>query len=211
MIFVSYNSQQVATTDRLVAQLERAGIGCWYAARDIPPGHLWDEAIMTAIEACNAFLLLFSAASDDSLQVKRELMLADVLGKPVFWLKTQDAEPRRLRYLLIAAQSCSLPSGGVLPASLIEALVVRAPPRVGGEANQSAPQFRPGEQSAPSSAWGKDTYVGSEPPAGFVIKGNERSMYFHMPGGERYDRTIPDVWFRSEQEALDAGFKRSPR
>lgn len=200
MIFVSYQSQHVATTERMVAELERAGIQCWYASRDIPPGGVWDEAIMAAIEACDGFLLLFSAASDDSLQVKRELMLADALGKQVFWLTMEVAEPRRLRYLLIAAQSSVLPAGGVPSASLIKALVACTPPRVGG-----------GRQSAPPSPYGTHSYVGLEPPVGYEIKGNERSMHFHMPGAGGYDRTIADVWFDSEQAALDAGFKKSLR
>ena len=32
-----------------------------------------------------------------------------------------------------------------------------------------------------------------------------------MPGGAYYDRTDPEVWFSTEEEAQAAGFRRSKR
>lgn len=46
-------------------------------------------------------------------------------------------------------------------------------------------------------------------PAGFVIKGNEESMLYHRPDSPSYDRTIAEVWFRSEEDARAAGFSPS--
>jgi hypothetical protein len=52
-------------------------------------------------------------------------------------------------------------------------------------------------------------YVGVEPPEGFTIEGNERSMRYHMPDSNSYGRTIAQVWFSSEEAAQQAGFTRS--
>ena len=45
-------------------------------------------------------------------------------------------------------------------------------------------------------------------PAGFEIKGNADSMLYHVPGSAFYDRTVPEVWFASEEAAEAAGFSK---
>ncbi|SHJ46551.1 cell wall-binding repeat-containing protein [Clostridium magnum] len=47
-----------------------------------------------------------------------------------------------------------------------------------------------------------------------LIKGNINSKgekIYHVPGGSYYDRTIPEVWFNTEEEAQAAGFRKSLR
>ena len=61
------------------------------------------------------------------------------------------------------------------------------------------------------SPYGEGSYVGSEPPEGFNIKGNDRSMKYHVPGSAAYERTIAEVWFNSEAAAQAAGFVGSQR
>jgi vacuolar-type H+-ATPase subunit E/Vma4 len=58
---------------------------------------------------------------------------------------------------------------------------------------------------------GEGVYVGHEPPEGFTIKGNERSMKYHMPESTGYARTVAEVWFNSEEAAQQAGFIRAQR
>jgi hypothetical protein len=58
---------------------------------------------------------------------------------------------------------------------------------------------------------GEGIYVGSEPPEGFAIKGNERSMKYHVPASAGYARTVAEVWFNSEEAAQQAGFVRAQR
>ena len=43
------------------------------------------------------------------------------------------------------------------------------------------------------------------------IKGNERSMKYHVPESAGYGRTIAEVWFNSEEAAQQAGFIRAQR
>ena len=52
-------------------------------------------------------------------------------------------------------------------------------------------------------------YVGIEPPEGYTIKGNERSMKYHLPDSNGYARTIAEVWFVDEEAAQKAGFTRA--
>lgn len=50
-------------------------------------------------------------------------------------------------------------------------------------------------------------------PADFPIKGHHSrsgEFIYHLPGGQFYDRTVPEVCFASEADAVAAGF-RAPR
>jgi hypothetical protein len=58
---------------------------------------------------------------------------------------------------------------------------------------------------------GEGVYRGSEPPEGFTIKGNQRSMKYHVPESAGYSRTVAEVWFDSEEAAQQAGFVRAQR
>jgi hypothetical protein len=58
---------------------------------------------------------------------------------------------------------------------------------------------------------GEGVYIGTEPPEGFTIKGNERSMKYHVPESAGYGRTVAEVWFNSEEAAQQAGFIRAQR
>ncbi|MCL2735157.1 MAG: hypothetical protein FWD75_00815 [Propionibacteriaceae bacterium] len=67
------------------------------------------------------------------------------------------------------------------------------------------------EADAGAQPYGEGSYAGPTPPEGFVIKGNERSMKYHLPDAAGYSRTGGDVWFSSEEAAQAAGFVRSQR
>ncbi len=58
-----------------------------------------------------------------------------------------------------------------------------------------------------------DEYEGSakplesgEAPEGFEIKGKKDSMKYHAPGGQWYDATVAEVWFKTAADAEAAGF-----
>ncbi|WP_461107219.1 sunset domain-containing protein [Tessaracoccus terricola] len=65
--------------------------------------------------------------------------------------------------------------------------------------------------AAEATEYGEGAYVGSNPPEGFVIKGNERSKKYHLAGSGGYERTIAEVWFNSEEAAQAAGFTKAQR
>jgi hypothetical protein len=56
-----------------------------------------------------------------------------------------------------------------------------------------------------------DAVEHQSPPDGFTIKGNAQSMLFHTPDSPYYGRTKPEVWFRSEADAEQAGFTKYVR
>ncbi len=103
-IFLSYHSSKLELVAHLSKILEKNGIPTWYAAKDIKAGENWDTAIHTAIKSCRAVVLLFCAQADASIQVKRELSLADKYKKPVFWVRVERVEPNNLSYFLTATQ-----------------------------------------------------------------------------------------------------------
>jgi hypothetical protein len=48
---------------------------------------------------------------------------------------------------------------------------------------------------------------GGAPSREFVIKGNANSMRCHGPSSPYYGRTRAEVWFRTERDAVAAGFR----
>ncbi|MCW2750311.1 MAG: hypothetical protein JWR83_1421, partial [Aeromicrobium sp.] len=49
---------------------------------------------------------------------------------------------------------------------------------------------------------------GGAPSADYVIKGNKDSLLFHPPGSRSYSQTIAEVWFKTEADAIAAGFSK---
>ena len=99
-IFISYHSSKVELAAHLSKYMENHGVKAWYAEKSIRSGEQWDEAIHNAIKDCRAVVLLFCASADASIQVKRELSLADKYKKPVFWLRVERVEPNNLSSFL---------------------------------------------------------------------------------------------------------------
>ena len=74
-----------------------------------------------------------------------------------------------------------------------------------------AEEAAPAAETVVSEGYGEGSYVGSTPPEGFNIKGNERSKKYHVEGTGGYERTIAEVWFNSEESAQAAGFTKAQR
>ncbi len=72
-VFISYSSKDKNLADAICSRLEGDGIACWIAPRDIRPGVEWGAAIISGIEMCDVFLLLFTTNSGISKQVLREV------------------------------------------------------------------------------------------------------------------------------------------
>src|ERR1051326_2355713 len=65
-IFISHSSKDKAAADAVCAALERHGIGCWIAPRDIVPGTDWSAAIVDGLIQSPATRLSFFAAPHPS-------------------------------------------------------------------------------------------------------------------------------------------------
>lgn len=46
-------------------------------------------------------------------------------------------------------------------------------------------------------------------PEGYTVKGNADSGKYHQPGGQWYDATVAEFWFKSEADAQAAGFVKA--
>ncbi|EPD33083.1 hypothetical protein HMPREF9306_00612 [Propionimicrobium lymphophilum ACS-093-V-SCH5] len=79
------------------------------------------------------------------------------------------------------------------------------------ESEDEKPKRSEEEGKNEKNKYGDDAYVGDEPPAEFTIKGNERSMKYHVPGTGGFEATNADVWFKSEEAAKAAGFTKAQR
>ena len=92
-VFVSY-----ATADRKHAlsvskALGRCGIDCWIASRDVAPGENYQESIVHALRAAPALVLIYTAAANNSDEIKKELSLASRYHVPVLAVRITNVEP----------------------------------------------------------------------------------------------------------------------
>jgi TIR domain len=94
-VFISYSSHDKSTADAACAALERAGIRCWMAPRDIMPGADWGVAIMDALDTCQAMVLIFSSNANSSPQVRREVERVVGRGIPVIPVRIEDSAPTK--------------------------------------------------------------------------------------------------------------------
>jgi TIR domain len=92
-VFISYSSLDKAAADATCAALERSGIRCWIAPRDIIPGKEWGDAIIEAIHAARVLVLIFSANANTSPQIRREVERAVHKGLPIIPLRIEDIAP----------------------------------------------------------------------------------------------------------------------
>jgi adenylate cyclase len=90
-IFISYASRDVAVADAVVATLERHGVACWIAPRDVKAGALYAEAIVRAISDAKALVLVLSESSVASAHVGKEVERASSKRRPVIALRIDDA------------------------------------------------------------------------------------------------------------------------
>jgi hypothetical protein len=75
-VFISHSTQDKTISDAICAALEGAGIRCWIAPRDVQPGRSFAGEIKRAIQNSKIMVLVFSAHTNDSEQVLREVQLA---------------------------------------------------------------------------------------------------------------------------------------
>jgi TolB-like protein/tetratricopeptide (TPR) repeat protein len=104
-VFVSYASQDVAIANSVVESLEKNGIRCWIAPRDVTPGSQYADEIVGAINDAKVFVLVLSEHAVTSAHVGREIERAASKRRRVIALKI-DAAPltRSFEYFLSESQ-----------------------------------------------------------------------------------------------------------
>jgi hypothetical protein len=129
-VFVSYASKDAAVASALVEELERHGIVCWIAPRNVKAGALYADAIVRAITDAQAFVLVLSESAIASSHVSREIERAASKRRPIIALRI-DAAPLTpaLEYFLSESQWVTAEAANIdaAYAKLIES--IRAPAR----------------------------------------------------------------------------------
>jgi len=92
-VFISHSSKDKGVAGAACAALERQGIRCWVAPRDVLPGLEYGEAIVDAIAACQIVVLIFSRQANESPQVRREIERSVSRGKTILPFRIEDALP----------------------------------------------------------------------------------------------------------------------
>ncbi len=117
-VFVSYASADAAVANSIVADLEKQGVRCWMAPRDVRPGMEYAEAIVRAIKEAKALVLVLSANAMASAHVGREVERAASKRKQIVAFRI-DATPlsEALEYFLSNSQWIDVGALG-MPAAL---------------------------------------------------------------------------------------------
>ncbi len=104
-VFVSYASQDAAIATAVVEALEKQGLHCWIAPRDVTPGQFYAGSIIHAIDAAKVLVLILSQNSASSPHVLREVERAASKRHAVISLKIdQSPLPADLEYFINTAQ-----------------------------------------------------------------------------------------------------------
>src|SRR4051812_22063743 len=93
--FISYASDDQEAAETISRYLERNGVTCWIAPRDVRPGADYAAEIVTAIETSAVFVLVLSEHANDSPFVSREVERAVSKGKPVFPVRVREVMPSK--------------------------------------------------------------------------------------------------------------------
>ena len=116
-VFISYHEKSAGELAAQIADaLESAGISCWYAKRDIPPGGDFARYIPPQIDACKVFLLILNdSVVHHSNHIENELGLAFGRfnnGEKITILPLEIGDFKReswIRYYLVHTQSLKIP------------------------------------------------------------------------------------------------------
>jgi TIR domain len=92
-VFISYSTEDKPAADAVCAILEKNGVRCWIAPRDIMPGADWGESIVKGIRSSKVLLLVFSTNANKSKQIKREVEIAADGGVTIVPLRIENILP----------------------------------------------------------------------------------------------------------------------
>jgi len=100
-IFLSYSQPDRDCAYEVTHHLEANGFSVWIAPRDVSPAAEWAAEIIEAIAAARVMVLIFSASSNSSPQVRREVERAVHKGLRVLPFRIEDVMPSSsLEYFL---------------------------------------------------------------------------------------------------------------
>ena len=147
-VYLSHTSRDSEAARQIADALEREGVTCFLAPRDIAVGVEYGTAILSAITSSRVLVVLLSESANQSRQVDREVQTAANNGLPIIPYRIEDVSPRgSLVYFL---------SGVVFPV------------------NQLPPWLQPVSLSLPTTYWleGMRRAIAGVPPADSPLAGS---------------------------------------
>jgi TIR domain len=100
-VFISYSSRDKTIADAVCALLERDGLRCWIAPRDVSPGRHYAGRIKEAIQNSRLMVVVLSSHSNVSPHVLREVERAVHYGVGILPFRIEDIQPSdELEYFL---------------------------------------------------------------------------------------------------------------
>jgi TIR domain len=144
-VFISYASPDAAIADTVCDALERGGISCWIAPRNVVPGEFYADAIVHAIDTTKIIVVILSQSAAASPHVLREVERASSKRHPVVSLRTDLGPlPASLEYFLNTSHWLDASATGVDRAArkLVEAvrhLLGSASVAISGKESETTP------------------------------------------------------------------------
>jgi hypothetical protein len=117
-VFLSHSHVDKVFADAICHKLEASAIRCWVAPRDIRPSEDWAEAIINAMDHARVLVLVFSASSNSSPQVRREVERAVNKGLHVLPLRIENVPLSKSLEYFISTQHWLDAIGGELESHL---------------------------------------------------------------------------------------------
>lgn len=152
--FVSYSAKDAQVADAIVGAMESKSVRCWIAPRDIDAGAPWGAAIIDAIEDSRVMVLVFSAHSNASDQVMREVERAVAKKVPIIPFRIDDAAmSKSFEYFLATSHWLTATEGGIekhlsqLTSNVRQMLLVRAADAAGAPMSFRGPAARRTEKA----------------------------------------------------------------
>lgn len=104
-IFLSHSSADAGVAEQICGQLEKNGIKCFIAPRDIRPGKEYAEELINGIDESSALVLLMSQDANNSPHVLREVEHAVSSNTPILVYKIEDVVlTKSMEYFLMTHQ-----------------------------------------------------------------------------------------------------------
>ncbi len=104
-MFISHSSENEKNANEICTILEKQGLHCWIAPRDIQVGKDYGSEIIKGIEECKVVLLVLTRASNESQHVLREIERAVNHKKTIIVYEQEEvALSKSLEYFLASTQ-----------------------------------------------------------------------------------------------------------
>ena len=111
-VFISYASADKAIADRVCETLERSGVSCWIAPRDIPAGMDYPAAIVEAVQSVRVLVLVLTEHATGSPHILSEVGHAFSGKKRIIPFRLSGGPlPEDLEYFLSVTQWLDAPEG----------------------------------------------------------------------------------------------------